>query len=127
MNRIGYRIFEPENNEFRYSGSTPSMLSIFFEKTAVLNTLHKMPYQQLTSLKDKNGTEIYEGDVVSGGMLRCTGGYSIANDKTTVRFESGMFKAGSISLNSVARSCEVIGNIYQHPELLRSETNASVD
>lgn len=75
---------------------------------------------QCSGLKDKNGKEIYKDDICKGGMLLCTGGYSIKNDTaTTVKFEDGMFKLGSVSLISYARRTEVIGNIYQHPELLK--------
>lgn len=77
---------------------------------------------QYTGLTDKHGKEIYEGDFLKGGSLLCTGGVRIDNIcGATVRFESGMFKCGSISLVSVAIHAEVVGNIYDSPELLRGD------
>jgi hypothetical protein len=59
-----FRIWNPEERKFIFSGGTPMMLSGFFEQTATLHTVHKMPYQRSTFLTDKNRALIYEGDKV---------------------------------------------------------------
>jgi len=63
---------------------------------------------QYTGLKDKNGTEIYKGDVIS-----------ILNGTKTLRvwFIDGQFVAGegeSELYMFVNEGCEVIGNIYEN-------------
>lgn len=73
------------------------------------------PLMQYTGLKDKNGKEIYEGDIlitkdIEGGKY-----------KTFVTHENGMFLSGEESLydDVFLFEAEVVGNIYENPELLK--------
>jgi len=68
--------------------------------------------QQYTGLKDKNGGEIFEGDVLKAtdGSLR------------VVEFVNGAFYPFWSRDEFIDCLCEVIGNIYENPELLNPDS-----
>jgi hypothetical protein len=70
------------------------------------------PLMQCTGLKDKNGKLIYEGDIVN---YSCLPGYS---DIYACTFNSGKFLIGGLLISNTHLKSEVIGNIYENPELL---------
>jgi uncharacterized phage protein (TIGR01671 family) len=75
---------------------------------------------QSTGLKDKNGKEIFEGDILGtkDGLL---------NGVVEYRSDLGMWTNSLISYNNFERLCnvagsrEIIGNIYENPELLEDK------
>jgi len=68
---------------------------------------------QFTGLKDKNGKDIYEGDVV----LIKTGVFIWkSKGQCEVEFWDGRFMSGKENLSNWT-DVEVIGNIYENPEL----------
>lgn len=70
---------------------------------------------QYTGLKDKNGKEIYEDDVVSSRIL--FGNWKVYWDKEDCGFFLVDNEGYTTCLDS--EECEVIGNIFESPELLK--------
>src|SRR5206468_1427488 len=82
----------------------------------LFNYLDQFPeliIMQYTSLKDKNGKEIYEGDILKGAY----------NDHLyLVEFKRGEFiceKGIHILGRSLWDKTEIVGNIYENPELFQ--------
>ena len=77
---------------------------------------------QYTGLKDKNGKEIYEGDIL----------LYLTKTKTVVSYKNGAFVRNyrnsnmyllydTLAVDGCLEDYEVIGNIYENPELLEGE------
>ena len=84
-------------------------------------------WMQFTGLHDKNGNKIYEGDI-------CRKYYGVDEPLTEIIFEviflNGCFTGKEIKStgfyymewpSEYFDSCEVIGNIYENPELLETK------
>lgn len=80
--------------------------------------LGRFPIMQYTGLKDKNGTEIYHGDIMAAA--------SYGGAPMDVRWDNhggfylhsqNNFEDDHLNTHEMIQS-EVIGNIYQNPELL---------
>ena len=78
---------------------------------------------QYTGVKDKNGKEIYEGDIVLIKLDETSTWY-----KTVVKFKEGAFIASLIDGEDYiyifnrgfdSNDFEILGNVYENPELLQ--------
>lgn len=79
--------------------------------------LHEVIIMQYTGLKDKNGKEIYEGDILQYRSVYDEDGKTRIGE---VEFADGMFTIKGV-IKFLGRDCEVLGNIYENPELLQGE------
>ena len=90
---------------------------------------------QYTGLKDKNGKEIFEGDIVQSVGIPLSDCKSIVrygvhkSDDMSNKYQCGnlgfylehilrSYKMGRKDIMFFIVNCEVIGNIYENPELL---------
>ena len=123
MREIKFRAWDTENNEMcqidavflddgDVEGRRPSGGAAVLEKG-------EYTLMQYTGLKDRNGVEIYEGDIFDNGRVKGVvvwdnNGYwtvNVINDKKWVPEHYRLVTYGD--------NYEVIGNIHENPELLK--------
>lgn len=123
-------LIEPDNVALRFNFS----LSNYAYKNCLDEKLELM---QFTGLKDKNGREIYDGDILNfhkadfgepkiklGVVTEHEGAYwidGVLNDKYDgCQLSYCTSKAISNDCYEYENKCEVVGNIYQNTELLKN-------
>ena len=91
----------------------------------VNNDIHLM---QSTGLFDRNGKEIFEGDVITNGKdVMCMkrhntlGFYAEQKGKVEFIADGAVLEEFEEDAKEIADSLEIIGNIYENPELLEKE------
>lgn len=89
-------------------------VSIMFRRVHIeMHIAEENVVMQFTGLKDKNGKEIWEGDVLKGKNLE---GFE---EKAEVKWDYVQWYP--LAGHRAFDECEVIGNIYESPELLTSK------
>lgn len=121
MREIKFRALSGENGEWEYF--------YLFNETDVRKLSERIQkgwikgLSQFTSLLDKNGREIYEGDIVRFKLLTTAedeGVFQIKWDEKVAGYWleniEGVWQLKEYKDNA---EIEIVGNIYQHQELLK--------
>lgn len=131
MREIKFRAWDKRNKEMRYQGQE----DVFNDFEDILNFLTEIweyvdceedkknfELMQFIGLKDKNGKEIYEGDVIvcrdGKYVIEYVENFAqfVMTNKDIIRTPKQLSEQDA---NTCMRSIEVIGNKFENPELLK--------
>lgn len=127
MRELKFRAWDKENEEYmngydvllKYDGSVISRYALaVFDTDMPVNVI----IEQYTGLKDKNGKEIYEGDIVE--YTTCYYGNEKRHRKVVEweEWDSDDFgEPHNLGYFDLSEGMEIIGNIHENPELLEDE------
>lgn len=105
-----------DSDEWDWRDSGGDEASLFFPSNPIGPTFNnRIIYQQFTGIKDKNNKEIYEGDIIVF--------YTNINDKniSLVEYDNRnlCFLPRIEDVCVLNQKGEIIGNIFENPELLK--------
>jgi uncharacterized phage protein (TIGR01671 family) len=118
MRELKFRVWDVKLNEYVPKRELDRNFGLDFngELRCLIASREKDPFilQQYTGLTDKNGKEIYEGDIINLKFGELNANLVVKWDKYMgLKYHNG----GWTSLVHVDTHGEVIGNIFENPEL----------
>lgn len=124
QDRFKFRIFDKKLNKISNWGDNPyhnmEIVNMICSDNPEYNSDNNFSIMQCTGLKDKNGKLIFEGDIVDIlPEVETTGIIKWSDD--LARFVIVYENIQCDFDNYYGYELEVIGNIYENPELLESE------
>ena len=116
--------FTSKNDKFCWHKKVYTLDQLIKKSLRELSDVHDIcelvAKRQFTGLQDKNGVDIYEGDIVSR-RINCLWDEGRQNDE--VGFQGCGFTSGDGCLQNIVDSfdAEIIGNIHESPKLLEQD------
>jgi len=113
MREIKFRAWDKEIKKMRLPERMKHAISLNFNTGIVeIGNGGDVEFLQYTGLKDKNGKEIYEGDILDGGY--------VVEWETMEDNEMGFGVGIGFNVHpDIVEDSEVIGNIYENPKLIK--------
>jgi uncharacterized phage protein (TIGR01671 family) len=114
MRTIKFRMWSKEAKKFFYD---PENVYVCLKwRQTDKDLFNDMVWQQFTGLKDSKGVEIYEGDIVK--RLNTEYVYEVVYDEENATYFL-QNKDSEGPLSYYRKVVEVVGNIFENPELIK--------
>lgn len=127
MREIKFRVFDKDTSEMHICSRSHDSIMFMPDDRAVyynlqngegsLNEDSSYVLMQYTGLKDKNGKNIYEGDIVRNYLENSSADY-LWLESGDLGYVDRKISIPEVYQEGLAENCEVIGNIYENPDLL---------
>ena len=102
---------------YGFPNFSPSTNGFLDNERGISYKLDKVKLMQFTGLKDQNGKEIYEGDILAEGKKKKIILGKVLWSEKEVCYILKRKDAWEVLDHVNEEYCEVIGNIYENPEL----------
>lgn len=119
MREIKFRAWDKLNKEMFNIESINFQERRVYKDDVSYRNFNDVELMQYTGLKDKNNKEIYEGDIVTLHNSR----YKVIYNSKGARFvlRNDEFELEITFINNNNERMEILGNIYENPELMEDE------
>lgn len=122
---IKFRVWDLQNSNWATNSVARESMGLefgvndYFDNIAGEKSI-RFDFQQFTGLTDKNGKDIYEGDILKDK-------WNYINDTVIIKYKANGFVGENINKksnfldleNKNYLQFEIIGNIHENPELLK--------
>ena len=136
MRPIKFRGIEIKSKRWVYGAYVPAIdedcCDSIIDEQGTWHIVFSETIGQYTGLKDKNGKEIWDGDIfkedgsgIVRSVFRVPGGLAFEDNPVSFGYDhrAPVYPYSSIAemqnASWLSQSCEVIGNIHDNPELLK--------
>lgn len=126
MREIKFRAWDSKKNKFIANGDPMDLyysarINAFMFDNDNYDLDRNTVFLQYTGLHDKNGKEIYEGDIISVGDDKNIGEVIYNSAHCAFIVIGKPWRCGCVHLGGLCNLfIEVVGNIYESPELLEA-------
>lgn len=129
IRQLKFRIWSPSKNKFIdksshhmdyyriYGETTQNLKACKFSCGEWLYDLDDAIIQQFTGLKDKEGKEIYEGDIILFDHSAKYGAVKWISESDGWDYSG--WHSDNMDYGGMLQSCKVIGNMFENSELIK--------